>query len=396
MAKRLIIFGPINKKMILPFLLAFTQIIYIIFTEYYPEKKNDTVVHGIVLSLSQMYIKFFPYILKIDNKEKAMINLAVKKKCFHYFLLGIIFLFDGILVVAAEIIQTSFKGKTETFTISNLFPHNDFVLMSIEMIFLVCVSVCLLKYRYFKHNIISLIIFTIFGIICEAILTNYDDIDWVFILIKFINILEVGVNATYVCYQKYLMEKLYFPYWNVAFIPGAMMLVGLCLLFMVVLTDPDKENSSNDIVAAFYSFYTQPDTGLIVGKLIIYLVLYVIMCPLSILIIYYFTPNFILIIFQLTGITKKLIDIPTEKLYCLIFYIIQFFALMIHLEILELNFCGLNKYTKRNIDLRGIDDIGFEGRDSSVGLDININIGDEYLLRPATIEMREEDNNILY
>ena len=354
MAKRLIIFGPINKKMILPFLLAFTQIIYIIFTEYYPEKKNDTVVHGIVLSLSQMYIKFFPYILKIDNKEKAMINLAVKKKCFHYFLLGIIFLFDGILVVAAEIIQTSFKGKTETFTISNLFPHNDFVLMSIEMIFLVCVSVCLLKYRYFKHNIISLIIFTIFGIICEAILTNYDDIDWVFILIKFINILEVGVNATYVCYQKYLMEKLYFPYWNVAFVPGAMMLVGLCLL----------------------------------------------MCPLSILIIYYFTPNFILIIFQLTGITKKLIDIPTEKLYCLIFYIIQFFALMIHLEILELNFCGLNKYTKRNIDLRGIDDIGFEGRDSSVGLDININIniniGDEYLLRPATIEMREEDNNILY
>ena len=393
MANSIIIFGPLSKKLILPFLLAFTQVIYIVFTEYYPEKKNDSVVHGIVLSLSQMYIKFFPFILKIDNKDKTNGNMPTKRKCFHYVLLGILFLFDGILVIVVEIIQIVLQGKTEPFTVNNLFPHNDFILMSIEMVFLVCVSICLLKYKYYKHNIISLIIFTIFGIICEAILDDYDDIDWVFILIKFISILEVGVNATYVCYQKYLMEKLYFPYWNVAFVPGAMMLVGICVLFIVVLTDPNKENSSIDVVAAFYSFYTQSEIGLVVGKLIIYLVLYVIMCPLSILIIYYFTPNFILIIFQLTGITKKLIDTPTDKLYCIAFYIIQFFALMIHLEILELNFCGLNTYTKRNIELRGSDDIFCGGRDSSVGMDINIDLGDDYSVEaPTNIEMKEENN----
>ena len=189
------------------------------------------------------------------------------------------------------------------------------------------------------------------------------------------------------------MEKLYFPYWNVAFVPGVMMLVGICILFIVVLTDSNKEKSTIDVVAAFYSFYTESDIGLVIGKLIIYLVLYVIMCPLSILIIYYFTPNFILIIFQLTGITKKLIDTPTDKLYCIVFYIIQFFALMIHLEIIELNFCGLNTYTKRNIDLRGSDDIFCRGRDSSVGMDINIDVSDEYLLEaPSNIEMEEESN----
>ena len=392
MAKSIIILGQISKILFMPFLLAFTQIIYIIFIGFYPEKENDTVVHGIVLSLSQMYIKLFPLILKIDNKDKINKNMPTTKKFFRYFLLGALFLFDGILVFAVDILQTILKDKKETFTATNLFPHNDFILMSIEMIFLVFISICLLKYKYFKHHIISLIIFTIFGIICEAILYNYDDIDWAFILIKFISILEVGVNATYVCYQKYLMEKFYFPYWNVAFVPGVVMLVGICILFIVVLTDSNRENSSIEVVADFYSFYTQTDIGLKIGKLIIYLVLYVIMCPLSILIIYNFTPNFILIIFQLSGITKKLIETPTDKLYCIIFYIIQFIALMIHLEILELNFCGLNKYTKRNIELRGDDDLYFHGRDSSLG-NVTIDINDDYLIETNNnIEMKEKIN----
>ena len=48
---------------------------------------------------------------------------------------------------------------------------------------------------------------------------------------------------------------------------------------------------------------------------------------------------------------------------------------MIYFEILELNFCNLNKNTKKNIDLRSIlEASGENGRDSSVGLtavDIN-------------------------
>ena len=52
---------------------------------------------------------------------------------------------------------------------------------------------------------------------------------------------------------------------------------------------------------------------------------------------------------------------------------------MIHLEILELNFCGLNKYTKRNIDLRGLEDVLGEGRDSTVGTNA-IDINKDYLI----------------
>ena len=39
-----------------------------------------------------------------------------------------------------------------------------------------------------------------------------------------------------------MMEKYYYPYWNIAFIPGIMMLIFSIILFIVVITNPDKEN----------------------------------------------------------------------------------------------------------------------------------------------------------
>ena len=52
---------------------------------------------------------------------------------------------------------------------------------------------------------------------------------------------------------------------------------------------------------------------------------------------------------------------------------------MIHLEILELNFCRLNKFTKRNIELRGLEDIIGEGRDTTADLN-NIDVNKDYYL----------------
>ena len=141
----------------------------------------------------------------------------------------------------------------------------------------------------------------------------------------------------------------------------------------MTLTDPLKANSETIYIKDFYLYFTQ-DAGPTVGKILVLLLLHIIMCPLVILTIYYFTPNFILIVLQFSRITEHLIDIKAKQLYIIIFYVIQLIALMIHLEIIELNFCGLNKFTKQNIELSGIDDLNSEDRDSTVGLnsfDIN-------------------------
>ena len=155
------------------------------------------------------------------------------------------------------------------------------------------------------------------------------------------------------------------------------MLIFSIILFIVVITNPDKENCKTPFISAFYIFFKNADVGLAVGKVIVVFVMNFILCPLIILNVYYFSPNIILIIFQFSRITKNImsnISNSPSKLYCIVFYAIQFFALMAHLEIIELNFLGLNKYTKRNIDLRGMDDITLERKDSMLDqgcIDIN-------------------------
>ena len=67
-----------------------------------------------------------------------------------------------------------------------------------------------------------------------------------------------------------------------------------------------------------------------------------------------------------------------NKYYCIIFFIFQLFFLMTYLEILEFNFCNLNKNTKKNIEFRSIiESSGESGRDSSVNLR-SIDINDDY------------------
>ena len=76
-------------------------------------------------------------------------------------------------------------------------------------------------------------------------------------------------------------------------------------------------------------------------------------------------------------------------------FLLQYFFLLVYLEIIELNFWGLNKNTKKNIDLRGIEDFsGDTGRDSTVGLN-KFSINDNYLIENPEIIAQNENNELL-
>ena len=270
--------------------------------------------------------------------------------------------------------------------------------MGFEMIFMILISMKLLKYRYYNHHLISTIIFVIFGITSELCLETYFHTEVKFFIGKTIRLLGTVSDATYYCFQKYMMEKYYYPYWNIAFVPGLMMFISSIIIFIVVITNPDKENAKTMFIATFFKFFKY-DVGLSIGKVIIIFVIHFILCPLTILNIYYFSPNFILIIFQFSRITKNIINNSSSKLYCIVFYVFQFLALMIHLEIIELNFCGLNKNTKKNIDLRGEDDITLERLDSMLGqgsIDINKDYSIEQLENnDKAFEMKEQEEETI-
>ena len=398
MSKCPFILGTLNKKLFLSLFLAVLQVAMILIYEFYPKKQNNVVVQLFVLSIGEMLIKTFPYILKfsdigkLNEKEKEKEKKTHKNTWKHYIYLGLLYSLNVGLLVTVEVLNSVLRGQITTYSGSNLVPNHDFIILSLEMIFIVLVSMCLLKYRYYKHHIISVILFLIFGIISEIILKTYNDINWKYILIICIRIIGVLVNATYYCYQKYMMEHLFLPYWNVAFVPGVVMFLLACVFLIFCLSSSDKEKSNLSFIRIFYSFF-KTDAGLGAGKVILVFVLHTLMSPLAILILYHFGPNFVLTIFQFSRVVQNLTTIKVNQLYVIIFFILQFISLLIHLEIIELNFCGLNKYTKRNIEIRGIDDLELKRSDTLVNLKVGIDKDYDIELKDdeKAIEMRDKE-----
>ena len=144
------------------------------------------------------------------------------------------------------------------------------------------------------------------------------------------------------------------------------------------------------------------DIGLKIGKIILSYIISVVSNILYILNIYYFNPNYVLISFQFSKIADVLInENGNNKYYCIIFFVIQLSFLMIYLEIIELNFCDLNKNTKKNIEFRSVlEASGQSGRDSSVGLgvvdinkDYSVNLPENIKNNDKNIELLSEKDN---
>ena len=72
----------------------------------------------------------------------------------------------------------------------------------------------------------------------------------------------------------------------------------------------------------------------------------------------------------------------------------QLLSLLFYLEILELNFCGLNKNTKRNIQLRErMENLDKDRKESDIEVDDNLVIKSDELSRELSIFISNEGRN---
>ena len=78
-----------------------------------------------------------------------------------------------------------------------------------------------------------------------------------------------------------------------------------------------------------------------------------------------------------------------NKYYCIIFFILQFFSLMIYLEIIELDFCALNNNTKRSIQSREFDDFVERNDTYQSG---NAEINGEYIVKADSKKENDIEN----
>ena len=234
-----------------------------------------------------------------------------------------------------------------------------------------------LKYKYFKHHIIAIILFIFFGIICDIAINQYRDM-YDMGIYNLIDISYIAVNSIYFTYIKYLMEDILIDYWNISLANGLFLFIFASLLLVYILINKD---SDIPVIKTFYNYIENENT--------ILLILFFFNSSCTVLTSYYFEPCFILISYQFSKFFHVIVETP-EKAYCIIFLLFQLFCLMILLEIIELNFWNLNKNTRRNIEERGLLDINDEnGRDSSVDqTNIDFDIG-YYIM--ATEDNKKKD-----
>ena len=221
MVKKIIILGELNKKHFLPLLLAIYQIVNKINNRYYPAQAGNIVLTMYSLSLGMMSILFLPCIFKLKANEGEKEKEIKKRKWLHYPLLIIIYWTFNI--IKALVITTKFiskQKKPEKAQTMNPLADGSFAFIGIEMILLTVTSIILLKYKYFIHHIISMVGFILFGNFSDLILGSYPEIILFGAIPIIIQLVNIILDVIYYYYQKYMMEKLFYPYWNICFTLG--------------------------------------------------------------------------------------------------------------------------------------------------------------------------------
>ena len=377
MSKQFIILGELSKKHLLPLFLALSYLTYLLINRFYPIKVKNNIIDLYSNSLGFAGIIIIPYIFKFTQNDIPNIpkeGEIQKNKYLHYFILIVVFI---LYTAAREIPGFLYPGQLSD-------SDDPFAYIGLEMICLTVVSVFLLKYKYYKHHILSIIGFVICGNACDLLLEYYPHILDSGPALMIVKIIGVIFDVIFFNVQKYMMEILYYPYWRINIILGITLFCATTIILIYVLID---KNSDVAFVVNFYKYF-EYNAGLIIGKILLSTISFSIFTTLCILNIYYFNPNYFIINFQLSKFVLTLIDSENQKkFYCIIFFLLQTFFLLIYLEIIELNFLGLNYNTKRNIEIRGLQDLtGENGRDSSLGVTRTIDVNEDYTIIP--------DNNI--
>ena len=346
--KSILTFGPLNKKLLIPFLLALNQILYNIFISYYPGKTNQ-ILESYSTSIGHMLILIIPRIKFFAKSELTTKKIfddqktCSKKSFCHYFILIFLYNIETLLLFGASILERNSPKQSDYVKL----PHatGPFTKESFVVVFIAIVAYFLLKYKYYIHNIISLIAFIIMGIFIDIILEKFqEEFSGRSSTIIAIYFFELIVEVLNFCYQKYMIDILFHYFYNVVFALGLDLFVcntiGILFYF-----------SSEELKASLLDSFD--DWGLLIPRFIINMIFQFSYFLLRILTLVYFTPTHLLICLSLSKFIAVLINHDNSiKYLSIIPFLFQFFSLMIYLEIIELNFCGLNKNTKRNIQKR--------------------------------------------
>ena len=348
----IISFGNINLYLLLVPLAAILDTVIDQVTgnsKKFGQKGAEERQHPIMLTINYalgLCLSFIPLtIYKIRNKrnkkmniflvDKAMNNHNItNKEKFLWILLGSILDFIAKVIYYYNWIES---GDYLNYNASNI------LLMSLF-------SYWLLKTKLYKHHYLSIGVTSIIGIATnfvwkyftlDAIKQNYIGYIMYFVAESIINIL-------YVLYKFFMFKKFIKSYAILTFQGLIELILGITILLLST-----KYFDHIDSYIEYFKDIDGSEIAIFFSLIIIHFLTYIIVF----IVIDVFTPFYLFLINILSEIMIKLLDgkilgYKTEMAIYLIFLIISIFMILIFTEIIQLNFCGLSKMTKINIEKR--------------------------------------------
>ena len=351
MVKCFLSLGIINNKLIIPFSLFFLSIIHILYINYVLENKANVIVTELSASIGHLLIIIIPYIKCISTHQDKRFKTNSKKK--NYVLDYSIFFLTHFLNLILLYASAQLKPQ-EDHNSSILFMASDvhglYCITTIEVIFTIIFSFFLLDFHFYIHHYLSLFLFIIISIVIDYMLDNFHyklDRQFLFYLIAFIS--QLLVESINLSYQKYMFDVLYYSPYRTCFAFGILFLLynlGTIVVFLIIHN------------YEFLRYFDNISIGQEITKFLTNIIMVFFLFMTMALTNYYFSPNHIIVSYELGNMLSFLIKSFSHiKYYTIFLFVFQIILLMIFLELLELNFCKLNENTKKNIQKRADKDM---------------------------------------
>ena len=397
---KIISLGTINKKFLLIIIHVIACLISMLIkknTKFFSEKNDHPIVYCIIYSLGLCFSFIFLVIYKLYNKKKAQANKTDIEQNYLISLLvpnqtkaiSIIEKFLFISLVAG--IDYLSMVMSSLFLIYNGNYINSWPVIIISMTLF---SYLFLKVKLYKHHYLSMVIIILIGLFYNVLLDVFDKENMKNNYKFFITFLcsEILNSLVYFLY-KYYMHIKYIISFEIIFYQGIIELI-FGIITLIITTSINKVDN-------FIAFCNELNAkeGLLIAALIL---TNFISSIFMITIINIFSPFHIFLSNALTDFlsffsviyTSKGLNNKGEKIdayviiLCILFFIIGLFMILIYIEIIQLDFCGLSNMTIKNIQLRAqldcLENIE-KSEDDKYEIDTK---GDEY-----TIELTEDNFN---
>lgn len=358
----IISYGFIDKKLFLVALIIIFKIINNVINYNYSYEYLNTYLGLLESEIGPILASIILY-FKFKNKQK---NKLKTKKNIKYIIILVIFrvIQFGIFNISNIIISKNLKYNYAILLIS---------VNGIEIIFISIASSLMLKYKYYAHHKISMIIYCLLGISIDFILNHFFILNYKCI---YILIIEVINEILLYCYIKYMLDKLYYDYIHIIFYWG---IIGLVIEFFIIsgFIIFQHISGTDEILNNINTYFSETNVAIIIFYQFVYHILdSAIYYSLIILLLYYLRPNHIIITDQINAYLITMInDSTSNKWYTIIPFIFQILALFVYFEIIEINLWNLNKNTTKNILKREIEESEGEFFDND-----NLEIDDQYYI----------------